>query len=414
MEIIDYVFENLDLLKSIFNQKAYERLFSLREKNNFAEFKEIFELIISDEVLEKIKNIKDKNLLTPISKNSFFMARELELKRLKNLFEDNQIVVVYGVGGIGKTFLAKEFLNNEIDNFRNVAWINYADSLKSSIVYKLNQKYRFAGTEEEVYQNILLELKKLDGINLIVIDSYDGIKKFENLKEIPENFKVLITSKEKIENFHNFELKKFDEKIAEEFFCKFYQLDKNGIKDILIKLNCSPFLLELTAKTLQTSNLTISKFLDKKLNFDDEIRYIKDLIDIQNLDKGFFLVLKWFAILPSIEMEFRDLFEYFEIKKNQENILKEIISHLVEIGLIIQNNNKFKLHQNVQKTIIKYFKPTSNECKDIIYYFNTLANNIDNPIDSIKYIKYQYLTQNHPLSDIFFLFNCPNSGNFII
>ncbi len=120
----------------------------------------------------------------------------------------------------------------------------------------------------------------------------------------------------------------------------------------------------------------------------EKIKDIKSLIELQNLDENLFKVLKWFAILPLIEIEFNDLVDYFDIKGKR--LFKQNLHSLIDKNLLITNGNRYKLYENIKKIILNFFKPNYEECKNLISYFNTKLSKSENinPINRTEYIKF--------------------------
>ena len=54
---------------------------------------------------------RDVHIITQVPKVDFFVGREDELQQIKKLLTQNGKVCLHGMGGIGKTVLAKELCN---------------------------------------------------------------------------------------------------------------------------------------------------------------------------------------------------------------------------------------------------------------------------------------------------------------
>ncbi len=88
------------------------------------------------ELLDAIKKEtpKDKKILTiPPPKTSRFIGREEELQELDNkLKEKDRVVLVNGLGGIGKTEVCRHYFWENSSQYTALGWINYLGSLKES------------------------------------------------------------------------------------------------------------------------------------------------------------------------------------------------------------------------------------------------------------------------------------------
>ena len=60
------------------------------------------------------------------------LFQEIELEIIKKYIQDNKIVVINGIGGIGKTSIARTFFSSAIANerqFKYLRWINCSNGL---------------------------------------------------------------------------------------------------------------------------------------------------------------------------------------------------------------------------------------------------------------------------------------------
>jgi hypothetical protein len=76
-----------------------------------------------------------------------FIGREKELDELRGSFHGNedrrQVVVLHGLGGIGKTQLAVAFLKQQREKYTAILWLNgkSEDTLKQSFAYEARRLY---------------------------------------------------------------------------------------------------------------------------------------------------------------------------------------------------------------------------------------------------------------------------------
>ncbi len=325
------------------------------------------------------------------------------------MFNSHKKVFLNGIGGIGKSAIAKEFLNANVNYFDYKAWINYKENITSSIISDLNIHFKFQGDEKEVFNQIIYELNNLKGNNnLMIIDNFDNPSSEDKakVKEFLPNFKILITSRDKIDSINTISIEKLNDDEAIRLFEKHCEkaYDKEQLKTLLNHIDNHSLLIELIAKAIQKSNLNsldliYKKFQDKnlqeiktKIELKDKsdliIAHIKALFNLNSLTENQILILKKFAVLPSVEISFDDLIKMFDIQKDNLSEFENDLNELVSKGWINQNNSNYKTHQLIIEFINLEQKPTYEDVKNVVEYFiyKLYETWKINPINGLKYI----------------------------
>ena len=110
------------------------------------------------------------------------VGREAELDDLHHrLFGKKQVVLVNGMGGIGKTTLAQVYAAKYWDEYRHVAWVSQVseDVINDFVNTEglLDNLHIHAGGKDakELFVTIMTALKTMDDQpNLLIIDNADG------------------------------------------------------------------------------------------------------------------------------------------------------------------------------------------------------------------------------------------------
>ena len=146
------------------------------------------------------------------------------------LNEKNMVLLVNGLGGIGKTEVCKAFLRDNMGSFKHVGWIDYISSIKESFVNQFMIEDITFGADEttgERYEKIKRYLTNLDPDSLLVIDNIEDSAD-ENLQDIAQfPFKVIASSRMSMGFFLEYSLEFLSLEACKALFYEHYK----GAKD---------------------------------------------------------------------------------------------------------------------------------------------------------------------------------------
>ncbi|PCI28243.1 MAG: hypothetical protein COB67_06925, partial [SAR324 cluster bacterium] len=202
------------------------QLYSLDWKRDVWDFKRIVEHLDSKndpDQLEKVNQFLKKHVgeipstlgkLTPIPRNAGpIIGRSQELQDIHQRFETAKIVLLLkGIGGIGKTVTAREYLSRFGHHYQVMAWINFQRDWEKSLVSELLPYFEFSGEEKEVYKKILLKLQNMAGKKILVLDNFNKPNQQRELQQALHDWHILITSRQEM----NFPVIPIDEFSLEE------------------------------------------------------------------------------------------------------------------------------------------------------------------------------------------------------
>jgi len=362
---------------------------------------------ISGGTINQIFHLKPRipsQLTTKLSINTNFIGKEYELKEIEQRLNQFDSLLIKGMGGIGKSAIASYYLSLHKEHFHYYGFFEGLDNFSVELKASLNLQSQ---KEDELFLEALSKLIMLEGKKLFVIDNVKDIE--ENQEKIEKilaltnnNFQILFTSREEIENITIYELNLMSVEDAKKLFNSIYKVDNEKLlKEILAYLDYHPLFIEITAKTLKNKKtLTPKKLKDmfesgrfakikvkRKQNFND---YVTKIFTFDKLDKKEILILKQFSILPSIEIEFTFLQKIFQSDNNEEfEEFEEILSYLSEKGWLTKTENSYKLHQIIKEYILENHQTKFDEIKGIIEFFSGLMANSNDPqiaIDNRPYL----------------------------
>ena len=365
---------------------------------------------------------KDLTTIPQIRSPKIF-GRALELKKIRQLFKKNQrILLLNGIGGIGKTTLAQWYLQNNRSSYDYVLWINNKYDIPQSfyniqlivnlnlyeVINKINRGKNFYNEVFDIIINSLKELKSVKK-NLLVIDNASEDLQFNELFDklfIGDNWQILVTSRESLEGFHKLVVSFMDKNSSIELFYEYYKKEKNdtvvsniveilGFHTLAIELlaksaqnqknlNLSQILLVLKEKGLSaTSGVEISTSYDKVKVYTYLSRCLEVAFDITGLSKLQKEVLQTLSVLTSNFHDQSIIHELLPLKSNVGNALAQ----LSRKGWVIEQHGTFRVHQVIQEAVRKQLKPSFNKCITLANYF---GKELRVRMDSDKSKKFEY------------------------
>jgi len=339
---------------------------------------------------------------TGLANDIYFVGRKEELQKVDELLNQNSMLLLLnGIGGIGKSTLASYYLNQKKDEFDYYGFVQVNEDIKLSFVSAFSTSLDLKSEKiDDLFAETMNKLQNLEGKKLLIVDDIkemnSQLDKMSTLMTLRNSgFKILFTSRETKEYIPQYFLDIMNIEDARELFLKYYPTDEmDKVDKILEYLDYHTMFIEITAKTLKQRKRTLSldKMIEKFVN--GEFSAIKKNkresfnLFLQNLfqndkilqDEETLLFLKRISILPSIEISFEDLYKFL-VCKNKEG-LEDFLIELVDNGWLIEFNEKYKFHQILKEFILKNYLPNYKEIKTIIDYFHIISkqSHIDLPL----------------------------------
>ena len=256
---------------------------------------------------------------------STIIGRGKELKEIDHLLKNNDsLLIINGIGGVGKSTIASYYLHSQKENYDYYGFFEGLESFIVELRPRLNLK---SEKLDELFLEALAKLSTLEGNKLLVLDD---VKESEENQEVIDKilglrdsgYKILITSRQKINSLNEYTLHTLLPKDARELFLKYYPTQEwDKVDTIVGYLDNHALFVELVAKTVESEGYELDEivesfeegrlskivFIDEKTG-DDALfnQILQKLFDMQqhSLKDEYILLLKQLATLPSIDIEY--------------------------------------------------------------------------------------------------------------
>ena len=258
-------------------------------------------------------------------------GRDAQVKKIRERFQKKQpVLLVNGIGGIGKSTVAMHYCAEFGDAYTHIAWLQLADAqyanpqkdkqarrslLKAfgdvTLLQNLELPLDHGLDEEKLFQVVLAKLGNLKPQVLLVLDNANDASEIQQYKHalLATNADVLFTSRTQPELWHEHDCLRIDQlpiDEAWELFRTFYTrpADETAVKAFLeTKLHCHTLLMQLVAKVAQARNLPFAKLEAKYKTLKMAERTIQQHIEttfqeLSALDEAPRKVLRSFTLLP--------------------------------------------------------------------------------------------------------------------
>ena len=352
----------------------------------------------------------------PIDPAEECIGRDADLRALADaLLRSPRVVVVNGLGGIGKTTLAKTWFQAAIAGFDHFAWIELSadedrsgSSFVETVAYhpQLIDSLGLELGEKEPpmarFQAVMLGLRRLQGRNLLVVDNAGAELESAAIRALlpsPPHWKVLITSREKLSGYELMRLDRLSPEHAAALFRKHYDgpCTDADLEALLTEVDYHTLTVELLAKTLghhfgslSLSDLT-AKLRRRELADADLQRRIRSnhsdaeteiylhlltTFDCAGLDADERLLLARFAALPpgnayaAAQLEDWGFQDATAETAAARRALHEALARLDRKGWLTRHaDHRFSLHRMIRQAVLYQLKPGLSELGGMVAAF---------------------------------------------
>lgn len=321
-----------------------------------------------------------------ISCISGFMGRETELKKIHENLLSYGRVFLYGIGGIGKSEIAKQYAVQYSKEYDVIIFATYSSTLQemitnnSDIVIK-NFSKASGETEEAYFKRKLTRIKAIaTERTLIIVDNFDTDYDDDLEEFVDGTYKILFTTR----NDHSdtgcpvIAVEELSEDEQYEMFIKIYNRplrgdDSHKIREILRHINGHTLTIELVAKMTQTKRQP-AKILEAMLNsgissaltgtvkhgFKNDIAYmyIQRLFSMSTLSEEELGIMMNLSLMPLDGVDFVEFAEWCALDDY------ETLDNLIKRSWIIYDikADKVRLHPLICEVVANDYRPDWEKC----------------------------------------------------
>jgi len=335
-----------------------------------------------------------KTLTPTLGSHTNFIGREADLEVLNNKLnrDSNTLLLLNGIGGIGKSSLAAYYLHTHRDSYDYYGFVEVSGGVEEGFVSALQSSLDLSRDKniEEGFREALIKLHSLEGKKLLIIDDIKDPKACAKSIALIQSlgssgFSLLFTSREEIEDMPYHYLDTLSQNDAQKLFAQYYPTDElDKVDKILTYLDNHTLFVQMSAKTLSKRKDTmdldsiIAKFQsgafasikrDRKESFATLLGNLFDNDELLN-DEQILTLLQKLTLLPSIEIPFDTLQRFLAC--DDRELLQDLLQDLTQSGWLISSNSHYKAHQIIQEYIQSHHTPSYATLQPMLDYANNI------------------------------------------
>jgi tetratricopeptide (TPR) repeat protein len=238
----------------------------------------------------------------PLVENKLFSGRADEMKEIDIAFEKgSRIVILSGIGGIGKTEIAKKYVDEHRGQYFCPQQITLSDEdEKESGLGNLASRAKFEKeyddkitshmSKEEQTELKLRWLGELDERIILVIDNYNNIEE-HNIKAILKHLKCKVILTTRVTNISSdmvkvIKIEKLPQDVAWQMFCKKLETNPNEniderFDDLYKTIDGHTLTLCIIARMMKQQGLTLDHIIDEIKNPAKIIEIVDDFHNVE-------------------------------------------------------------------------------------------------------------------------------------
>lgn len=296
-----------------------------------------------------------------------------------------KLALINGLGGIGKTSVAKALYHKIKGEVKHIAWVEYQDNIKDSL---LNSFKIFENIEnpDAKYREIASFLRHAKTDTVLFIDnvSNDNDAGMEFIGSLDAS--VVLTSRlDKIGKFEVVPIGFLSEDQCVEIFYEYYEYDQAKAQEGIVRelvglVKCHTLSVELLARAANRPGYPLDAYLaklkdegfdypdmdvetDNNKNAQTIAEHMKTLFQLVAVSDEQARILKNFALFPSIEIP-------AEVQRWLACGINDLI-RLTKLGWLAKSDTGYYMHPIIQKAIrLQYEEVQYEDFATVIDYMS--------------------------------------------
>lgn len=405
-------------------QEFFHRTLAATVRRRYASVDEVLEIL---EKLIRESDVERVFLYHGFAYNTAnFVGRENELRQIETIFSSRQqVLFLSGMGGIGKTELAKRYAYLYGEEYRTIVFVPYQESIVQTVcgedihIHNVHREQSEEGleTEEEYFERKLKILKEqTTKDDLIILDNFD-VEEDEDLERFLEcPCRFLITTRE---DFRDYDFCQIDVQQMEDindvealfavYNPRSYEEEERGqIREILKLVEYHTMTVELIAKYLReaeeepyvllekmrmiegitgTEEVSVKHRKDRKMQNQKVQEHLKALFDLSGFSNVQLELMQSLSLLGYVRIARETFLSYVPLAG-----AKEALDKLIRLGWVEHNKktDKISLHQIILDLVYHDSKPTAESCPAIIEKMTAYARQ-DLESSALDEVRWQFL-----------------------
>ena len=423
-EVLDKIQNATEEVKELQNIATDEIKLGIKENSQTLEE-------VESNILKEIQSLREDTKKTslpkcltinvPTTEKRSVVGRKKEIERLyDNLFKKKEITLITGIGGIGKSTLASNYLTTFYSSYNHIIWIenlgggfdenlvNAKGLLLSLGISKGNK------TKDLLFEEILVKLNSITDLPcLMIIDNAEeDLSEFIDYIPKQPNWHTLITSRSEISFFESIlELDFLSLEDSIKLYEYYYErngLDLEIVEEIVKYVDYHTLTIEILAKTAKDREMppkNIYDFLRNNREVDVKTKHSKKKIDkittylceifedLSDLDNNSKILLSLFSCLPPDYHSYDRLKALIKVEQFNFLDLRKSLKSLSYKGWLKFNyeTDSFKLHRIIKEVVIHIIKPNENTVTPLVYEVCELLLMSDTGVKSQNQRDYKYI-----------------------